>query len=91
VKSASDRKRGVLEWLDRIPRQSVRVGVARGGLPQPRQVLDAEQVQATRKEDLLNTLSQMARRFRTRVGESLPQSKSTTPRWSTLRRRHSKH
>ncbi len=35
------------------------------------QVLDEEQVQAPRKEDVLNALSQIASRFRTRVGESL--------------------
>jgi len=34
-------------------------------------VLDDELVQAARKEDVLNALSQMASRFRTRVGESL--------------------
>jgi eukaryotic-like serine/threonine-protein kinase len=34
-------------------------------------VLDAEQAQVTRKEDVLNALSQIASRFRTRVGESL--------------------
>jgi serine/threonine protein kinase/tetratricopeptide (TPR) repeat protein len=34
-------------------------------------VLDEEQVQAARKEDVLNTLSQIASKFRTRVGESL--------------------
>jgi serine/threonine protein kinase/tetratricopeptide (TPR) repeat protein len=34
-------------------------------------VLDEEQVQAARKEDVLNSLSQIASRFRTRVGESL--------------------
>ena len=34
-------------------------------------VLDEEQVQATRKEEVLATLSQIASRFRTRVGESL--------------------
>jgi eukaryotic-like serine/threonine-protein kinase len=34
-------------------------------------VLDDEQVQATKKEDVLNALSQMASKFRTRVGESL--------------------
>jgi len=33
--------------------------------------IDAEQVQATRKEDVLNALSQVASRFRTRLGESL--------------------
>ena len=35
------------------------------------QVLDAEQAQATKKEDVLNALSQIASRFRTRIGESL--------------------
>jgi tetratricopeptide (TPR) repeat protein len=34
-------------------------------------VLDEEQVQAATKEDVLNALSQVAGRFRTRVGESL--------------------
>lgn len=35
------------------------------------EVLDQEQVQATRKEDVLNALSHIASSFRTRVGESL--------------------
>ena len=34
-------------------------------------VLDEEQAQAARKEDVLNALSQIASKFRTRVGESL--------------------
>jgi DNA-binding winged helix-turn-helix (wHTH) protein/predicted Zn-dependent protease len=34
-------------------------------------ILDEEQVQAARKEDVLNSLSQIASKFRTRVGESL--------------------
>jgi DNA-binding winged helix-turn-helix (wHTH) protein/tetratricopeptide (TPR) repeat protein len=34
-------------------------------------VVDEEQMQAARKEDVLNTLSQIASKFRTRVGESL--------------------
>ncbi len=34
-------------------------------------VLDQEQVQAARKEEVLNVLSQIASKFRTRVGESL--------------------
>jgi eukaryotic-like serine/threonine-protein kinase len=34
-------------------------------------ILDDEQAQATRKEDVLNALSQIARKFRSRVGESL--------------------
>jgi len=34
-------------------------------------VLDQEQAQAARREDVLNTLGQIARKFRTRVGESL--------------------
>ena len=50
-------------------------------------VLDEEQVQAGRKEDVLNALSQIASRFRTRVGESLsavrshdmPLAEATTP------------
>jgi hypothetical protein len=50
-------------------------------------VLDEEQVQAERKEDVLIALSQIASRFRTRVGESLstvkshdtPLAEATTP------------
>src|SRR5271167_2848854 len=34
-------------------------------------ILDDEQAQATRKEDVLNALTQIASKFRTRVGESL--------------------
>jgi eukaryotic-like serine/threonine-protein kinase len=34
-------------------------------------LLDQEQIQAARREDVLNSLSQIARRFRIRVGESL--------------------
>jgi len=34
-------------------------------------VLDEEQVEVARKEDVLNALTQIARKFRTRVGESL--------------------
>jgi eukaryotic-like serine/threonine-protein kinase len=34
-------------------------------------ILDEEQAQAARKEDVLNVLSQMARKFRTSLGESL--------------------
>ena len=34
-------------------------------------ILDQEQVQAARREDVLNALSQIAQKFRTRVGESL--------------------
>ena len=34
-------------------------------------ILDQEQIQATKREDVLNSLSLIARRFRTRVGESL--------------------
>ena len=36
-------------------------------------VLDQEQIQSARREDVLNSLSQIARKFRTRVGESLVQ------------------
>jgi eukaryotic-like serine/threonine-protein kinase len=42
-------------------------------------ILDEEQAQAARKEDVLNALSQMASKFRTRVGESL----STVERHNT--------
>src|SRR6202043_1361747 len=56
-------------------------------------VLDEEQVQAARKEDVLNSLSQIARKFRTRVGESLatvekhstPLSEATTPSLEALK------
>ena len=52
------------------------------------EVLDEEQVQAAREEDVLNALGQIARKFRTRVGESLttvekhntPLAEATTPR-----------
>jgi len=43
-------------------------------------IVDQEQVQAARKEDVLNSLSQIARKFRTRVGESL----ATVEKHSTL-------
>ena len=36
------------------------------------ETLDDEQIQVARKEDILNALSQVATRFRRRVGESLP-------------------
>src|SRR5262249_4764732 len=43
-------------------------------------VLDQEQIQAARREDVLNSLSQIARRFRTNVGESLATvEKHSTP------------
>lgn len=42
-------------------------------------VLDEEQVQAAKKEDVLNALSQAAGKFRTRVGESL----ATVQKYST--------
>ena len=56
-------------------------------------VLDEEQVQAARKEDVLNALSQAASRFRTRVGESLatvgkhdtPLEEATTPSLEALK------
>jgi eukaryotic-like serine/threonine-protein kinase len=45
-------------------------------------ILDQEQAQAARREDVLNTLSQIARKFRTRVGESLATvEKHSTPLW----------
>ena len=56
-------------------------------------VLDEEQVQAARKEDVLNALSQIASKFRTRVGESLatvekhdtPLAEATTPSLEALK------
>jgi DNA-binding winged helix-turn-helix (wHTH) protein/Flp pilus assembly protein TadD len=56
-------------------------------------VLVEEQVQAARKEDVLNALGQMASRFRTRVGESLttvekhntPLAEATTPSLEALK------
>jgi eukaryotic-like serine/threonine-protein kinase len=56
-------------------------------------VLDEEQAQAARKEDVLNALSQIAAKFRTRVGESLatvekhstPLAQATTPSLEALR------
>jgi DNA-binding winged helix-turn-helix (wHTH) protein/Tfp pilus assembly protein PilF len=55
-------------------------------------VLDEEQVEAARKEDVLNALGQMAGRFRARVGESLytikehntPLAEATTPSLEAL-------
>ena len=55
-------------------------------------ILADEQAQAARKEDVLSTLSQMATRFRTRVGESLatiekhstPLEEATTPSLDAL-------
>jgi tetratricopeptide (TPR) repeat protein/predicted Ser/Thr protein kinase len=56
-------------------------------------MVDQEQVQVARREDILNALSQMARSFRTRVGESLatierystPLSEATTPSLEALK------
>jgi serine/threonine protein kinase/tetratricopeptide (TPR) repeat protein len=55
-------------------------------------ILADEQAQAPRKEDVLSALSQMAKRFRTRVGESLatiekhsmPLAEATTPSLEAL-------
>jgi len=57
------------------------------------EILDEEQVQATRKEDVLNALSQIASRFRSRIGESLatvkkhdiPLQEATTPSLEALK------
>jgi DNA-binding winged helix-turn-helix (wHTH) protein/tetratricopeptide (TPR) repeat protein len=57
------------------------------------EVLDEEQMQSSRKEDVLNTLSQIASKFRTRVGESLttitrhstPLAEATTPSLEALK------
>ena len=56
-------------------------------------VLDEQQVQAARKEDVLNSLSRIASKFRTRVGESLatvemhstPLAEATTPSLEALK------
>jgi DNA-binding winged helix-turn-helix (wHTH) protein/tetratricopeptide (TPR) repeat protein len=56
-------------------------------------VLDEEQAQAAKKEDVLNALSQIASRFRTRVGESMatiekydtPLVDATTPSLEALK------
>ncbi|HET6218962.1 MAG TPA: winged helix-turn-helix domain-containing protein [Acidobacteriaceae bacterium] len=56
------------------------------------EVLDQEQVQAAKKEDVLNALGQIASRFRNRVGESLttiqehntPLAEATTPSLEAL-------
>jgi eukaryotic-like serine/threonine-protein kinase len=56
-------------------------------------VIAEEQVQAARKEDVLNALGQIASKFRTRVGESLttvekhntPLAEATTPSLEALR------
>ena len=56
-------------------------------------ILDQEQVQAAKKEDVLNALSQIASKFRTRVGESLatiekhstPLAEATTPSLEALK------
>ena len=56
-------------------------------------LLDQEQLQAARKEDVLNVLSQLATKFRTRVGESLvtvqkhstPLEEATTPSLDALK------
>ncbi len=57
------------------------------------EVLDQEQAQAARKEDVLTALSQIASKFRTRVGESLatiekhdtPLPEATTPSLDALK------
>jgi tetratricopeptide (TPR) repeat protein len=56
-------------------------------------ILDQEQAVAAKREDVLNALSQIARRFRTRVGESLasvekhsiPLAEATTPSLEALK------
>lgn len=56
-------------------------------------ILDEEQAQAARKEDVLTALSQIASKFRTRVGESLttvekhntPLAEATTPSLEALK------
>ena len=56
-------------------------------------ILDQEQIQAARREDVLNSLGQIGRSFRTRVGESLatvekhsmPLAEATTPSLEALK------
>lgn len=56
-------------------------------------ILDQEQIQAARREDVLNSLSQIASKFRTRLGESLatvekhstPLAEATTPSLEALK------
>jgi tetratricopeptide (TPR) repeat protein len=56
-------------------------------------IVDEEQLQAARKEDVLNTLTQIATRFRARAGESLaaiekhstPLAEATTPSLEALK------
>ena len=57
------------------------------------EILDEEQVRAARKEDVLNALGEVARKFRTKVGESLatidkhqiPLAEATTPSLEALK------
>src|SRR5215472_17169039 len=56
-------------------------------------ILDQEQAVAAKREDVLNSLSEIARKFRTRVGESLatverhsmPLAEATTPSFEALK------
>ena len=56
-------------------------------------ILDQEQIQAARREDVLNSLSEIVRKFRTRLGESLatvekhstPLAEATTPSLEALK------
>ena len=56
-------------------------------------ILDQQQAVAARREDVLNSLSEMSRKFRTRVGESLatverhsmPLAEATTPSLEALK------
>ena len=56
-------------------------------------ILDQQQAVAARREDVLNSLSEMSRKFRTRVGESLatverhsmPLAEATTPSIEALK------
>jgi hypothetical protein len=88
---ASDRQRRRPGRIDRGARQSVRPWLAREELHDG-DILADEQAQAARKEEVLSTLSQIATRFRTRVGESLatiekhstPLEEATTPSLEAL-------
>jgi|ERR1035438_3302031 hypothetical protein len=48
-------------------------------------IIDEEHVQAARKEDVLRSMSQIASKFRTRVGESLSSVEEHDTPWPRLR------
>ena len=87
-----DRERRRAGWIDRELGSQYVLGL-RATNCTTGDVLADEQAQAARKEDVLSTLSQIATRFRTRVGESLatiekhstPLDEATTPSLEALK------